>query len=222
MSEDHPTWARTARQTPIELVSSHPLEQLERPVLFIGGVHGDEPLGVRLAVDFLPWLRAQKATEISSWIMIPCINPDGFKAGTRVNGNGVDLNRNYPASNWSHEARAPRYSPGPHAGSELEIQALVRLITQVHPQLIVHFHSWKPCIVATGEPAKASAQLLAQCSGYELVKTIGYDTPGSLSQFGWYDQKIPVICIEESDDATPESTWPRFQPGLSALCRLRR
>ena len=36
-------------------------------------------------------------------------------------------------------------------------------------------------------------------SFYELKNTIGYDTPGSLGQYGFYDCNIPVICIEEQE-----------------------
>lgn len=209
-------WGETALGTPIALSASDELSQIKNPILMIGGVHGDEPEGVALAEGLLIELKQHHRIS-PPWILIPCLNPDGFAAGTRVNAAGVDLNRNYPSASWTPEAKAPRYWPGPNPGSELEIQHLTQLIKKVKPQLIIHFHSWNPCIVATGAGALPVAQLLAECSGYQVQETIGYDTPGSLSQYGWHDHQIPVICIEEQEGTTLESVWPRFAPAFRKI-----
>ena len=34
--------------------------------------------------------------------IIPVVNETGKAQNTRVNKNGVDLNRNFPTSNWEH------------------------------------------------------------------------------------------------------------------------
>jgi murein peptide amidase A len=65
-------------------------------------------------------------------------NPDGVAAGTRTNGRGVDLNRNFPWR-WRRGARGTYY-PGPRAGSEPETQALMRLVRRVRPQLGIYYH----------------------------------------------------------------------------------
>ena len=212
-----PRWRTTALSTPIELYASHPLQsaELNNCVLLMGGVHGDEPLGVELAQATLEWLRHEKS--VCPWIVIPCLNPDGLAANSRVNGRGVDLNRNYPASNWTKQDLKDRYYPGEAAGSEPEVKAVVHLIKTYEPKLLVHCHSWKPCVVCTGAPGKKWAKALADASGYDLTDSIGYDTPGSLSQYGWADREIPVICIEESDDASPGTTWNRFAAGMKTL-----
>ncbi|RYZ85807.1 MAG: murein peptide amidase A, partial [Proteobacteria bacterium] len=177
--------------------------------------------GVRLALDFLQWLQTSEANSPSeilhSWFLIPCLNVDGYLKNSRTNANGVDLNRNFPSSDWSPEAKAPRYSPGPNPASELEIQALVQLIEIERPSLIVHFHSWEPCIVYTGAAGKAAAQTLAGSTGYEVREDIGYPTPGSLGQYGWLDCKTPVVCIEEKEHAPLETVWSNFKPGLTKL-----
>jgi protein MpaA len=194
---------------------------LARPILLIGGVHGDEPEGVRLAKDTLNWLQAWTKNNTSAekapcpWIVIPCLNVDGFKKKTRVNGRNVDLNRNYPSLDWTTEHKAERYYPGTAPGSEAETLAIVELLQLQKPRLVIHCHSWKPMIVATGERAEADADRLARSSGYEAVPEIGYPTPGSLSRYGWHDHKIPIICIEEQDDLEDLDTiWPRFEYGM--------
>lgn len=209
-----PNWTHSDLGTPISLYSSAPLKQLkgQSPLLLMGGVHGDEPLGVLLAEKTLDFLKS--TTVQLPWILIPVLNVDGFKAGTRVNGRGVDLNRNYPSKSWSPECEKERYNPGPSPGSEAEIRAVVRLITECKPRIIIHCHSWKPMIVAAGASALRDAERLSRSSGYKVVPEIGYPTPGSLSQFGWVDHKIPVICIEEADETKPQDVWPNFAGGM--------
>ncbi len=206
------SWALSAGGKSIELFSAQ--HQTERPLLFIGGVHGDEPEGVELAQKFLLWLQKNNKPEFYSWLLIPCLNPDGYSKNERTNGNGVDLNRNFPSRDWSPESKAPRYFPGTHPGSEPEVQALVSLIQQKNPLAIIHFHSWKPCVVYTGAPGKALAEMIAHDTGYEAREDIGYPTPGSLGQYGWLEHQTPVICVEEQEHADLATIWPRFAPGL--------
>lgn len=216
------SWASTSAGTPIELYKkSHTLSDFsESPILFIGGVHGDEPEGVRLAEELLAWLKENENTcsdKIRPWLLIPCINPDGYSQDQRTNSKGVDLNRNFPCRDWTPEAKALRYSPGPSPGSEAEVQALVQLIEDEKPQLIVHFHSWEPCVVYTGAPGKKAAEILATDTGYECREDIGYPTPGSLGQYGWIEKSTPVICIEAQEQSDLDSVWPRFKKGLQLL-----
>jgi protein MpaA len=216
------SWKKTALGTPIALAASRSLSELknQRPILLMGGIHGDEPEGVALAEATLAWLKEQasKGTILAPWIVIPCLNVDGFRAQQRVNGRGVDLNRNYPARSWSPEITKERYHPGPSAGSEPEIQAVVEILKTYQPRLAIHCHSWNPCVVYSGDAGLRDAQRLADASGYSLQSDIGYPTPGSLSQFGFVDLGIPVICIEEQDKLTDLSRiWPRFAPAMREI-----
>lgn len=217
------SWIHTDLGTPVELFASHPLEQLKgkKPLLLMGGIHGDEPLGVLLAQQTLEFLKEDAASGkprvTLPWILIPCLNVDGYKRNTRVNGRGVDLNRNYPSKSWAPTAEKERYNPGPKPGSEAEIQGVVSLLQNYNPRVVIHCHSWKPMVVCAGEPGLRDAERLSRSSQYEVVPEIGYPTPGSLSQYGWWDNKIPVICIEEADEAAPNTVWPRFEDGIKEI-----
>ena len=217
---------KSAHGNPIQGYSSYPLQDRHSlrvpPFLFVGGVHGDEPEGVWLAEDLLRSLK-ENAT-LFPWILVPCLNPDGFFATPRerTNGNAVDLNRNFPSKDWSPEAKAPRYSPGPKPASEPETQLLVGLIQSQKPQTILHFHSWTtPCIVYTGN-GQQQALLFESSAGYPARPEIGYPTPGSLGQYGGVDQNIPVICVEEMEQAPREETWKRFQHAFAELLGIGR
>ncbi len=191
----------------------------QKPFLFIGGVHGDEPEGVEMAQKLLHWLtEAEKQHLLRPWILIPCINPDGYQKNERTNGHGVDLNRNFPSKDWSAEnTRGARYSPGPTPASEPEVAALVALIEKEKPEVIFHFHSWEPCVVYTGAPGKTYAEFISPGAGYPVREDIGYPTPGSLGQYGWQNHKIPVICVEEQEKIPIDEIWPRFQGGFKKL-----
>jgi Zinc carboxypeptidase len=85
----------------ISLGSNRP----EAPVLaFFGGVHGLEKIGSEVILSYL-----QTISRLLDWdeeflarlqksrlIFVPIVNPAGVYAGTRANGNGVDLMRNSP------------------------------------------------------------------------------------------------------------------------------
>ncbi|MCH2057460.1 MAG: DUF2817 domain-containing protein [Thalassotalea sp.] len=216
-------WATSAKGKNIALFASKPIVELvaERPLLFIGGVHGDEPEGVELAEKWLMWLIEHNQQYNAPWVLITCINPDGYNINERTNGNGVDLNRNFPSMCWSDECKAPRYFPGSSPGSEPEVKALAKLIEQIPPTLIIHFHSWEPSIVYSGDSAKHAAEILAQASGYKAQPDIGYPTPGSLGEYGANDLGIGVICIEEQEGEPLENVFPRFKAGLIELMSLK-
>ena len=208
------SWAKSAGGKAIELFCSEPITA-GSPILFVGGVHGDEPEGVRLATDLLQWL--QKCNITRDWVLIPCLNVDGYASQARTNAHGVDLNRNFPCKDWSPAAKSPRYFPGPKPASEPEVRALVQLIDQRKPSLIVHFHSWEACVVYTGAPGRPAAELIGADTGYKISEDIGYPTPGSLGQYGWFEKKIPVICVEAQEKTDLNSIWPIFGPGLRKL-----
>ncbi len=229
----NPTWAITRQGLTIPLWSSHSPEAIllqkgDYPILFIGGVHGDEPEGVWLAESFLHWIQSQylkRQHQMNSswpkqpWVLLPCLNPEGYAKLERTNSAGIDLNRNFPSPDWSPEVKAPRYNPGVKPGTEPEVQAAIKTIEVYKPKLIIHFHSWKPCVVYTGKPGEPVARSLSEHSGYPFHEDIGYPTPGSLGQYGWLSHQIPVICIEEQEGTVREHIWSRFHWALMDLIK---
>lgn len=214
MSIEEKHWCTSRKGRPIRLHASDRLKRSDHPLLVIGGVHGDEPEGVILAERTLQFLTQEAETVRTPWILIPCLNVDGFQAGERWNGAGVDINRNYPSRDWSPEYSKDRYFPGQEPGSEPEVKGIVQLIQDFDPRVIIHCHSWNPCVVYAGEPGRKDADRLGDSSGYEVRDDIGYPTPGSLSQYGWADHGIPVICIEEAEHTPADLIWKHFGPAM--------
>ncbi|MBV8638807.1 MAG: succinylglutamate desuccinylase/aspartoacylase family protein [Candidatus Eremiobacteraeota bacterium] len=68
-----------------------------------GGVHGDEPAGVLALLRLVESGMLDRAFSYRIW---PCTNPTGFDARTRVNADGVDINRTFGRGGTSPEASA--------------------------------------------------------------------------------------------------------------------
>ena len=149
-------------------------------IYLIAGVHGDEPESVFVLKQLFSWLQLQNI--IKPIIVIPAVNPDGLAAGTRVNGNGVDLNRNWPCSNWSNKFAESRYNPGARPLSEPENIFLYNLFKQFKPSIILSFHTLRP-MLNPNPHAKNVANYLAKYNNYKVVDYIGYPTPGSLGSY---------------------------------------
>ncbi|MAF92015.1 MAG: DUF2817 domain-containing protein [Bdellovibrionota bacterium] len=211
-------WTRSAGKLDISLHSSFKITGTahKNPILFIGGVHGDEPEGVKMADELLNYLKESPSFS-TDWVLIPCLNPDGFKKNQRVNANAVDLNRNFPSICWSSDYEKDRYFPGNSPASEPEIKALVDLIDKIKPQLIIHFHSWEPCIVYSNEKARLAAELFSSMCDYPIKSDIGYPTPGSLGEYAGNDLNLGVICIEEKEGEALENVFPKFKPAFEIL-----
>lgn len=67
------------------------------------GVHGNEPAG---PMALLELLRRRAFPEGLNYVLFPLVNPIGLTAGTRENGDGIDLNRDYGFAARSAETRA--------------------------------------------------------------------------------------------------------------------
>lgn len=57
------------------------------------GIHGDEPAGPYTLLKLLQ--EENFFCELFNWTLFPILNPVGFSLGTRENGEGIDLNRDY-------------------------------------------------------------------------------------------------------------------------------
>lgn len=182
-------------------------------VLFIGGVHGDEPEGVDLAQSILE----RSSSSSRGFDLITCLNPDGLMLKTRTNFNGVDLNRNFPSQDWSLSVSPSRYFSGTKPGSEPEVAALLQILSRQKYKYLVHFHSFTPSITFTGNPAAPLASQIAQLVGYPVQDDIGYPTPGSLGQYGWLDLATPVICFEIQEGLPTPQIESLFIPAVELL-----
>ncbi len=179
-----------------EIIAFRTDPKSESYIYLMAGVHGDEVEGVYVCSKLFDWLKGHEDLDIPL-VVIPILNVDGYRMGTRTNARGVDLNRNLPSGNWSKESREAKYFPGENALSELENQYLVKLFNKYKPKFIVSIHSWKPMINYNGAGCKSAAEIMHAHNGYKMVDEIeGHPTPGSLGEFGPEKYKTPVLTFE--------------------------
>lgn len=168
-------------------------------LLVFAAIHGEEPETTYALSRAL----RQLAEPPEHCAVVLAANPDGLIRGTRGNARGVDLNRNFPSRDWRpapvthrstlEDASDVLLSPGAHAASEPEVQALLALIGELRPRAVVALHAPLACIDdANGSPL---GHRLAQRTGMPLVRDVGYPTPGSFGSWGT-DHGVPVVTYE--------------------------
>jgi protein MpaA len=216
LAEETLLLARSVEGRPIRL---YVLGNGDLHVLILAGFHGNEPTGAQLADSLLTYLRQNPAACEGRRVAIaPAVNPDGLLRHERTNANGVDLNRNFPASNWSR-ARTGRDSRGRVPGSEPETQAAMVAVHLTEPARILSIHSidrGRQCNNYDG-PAAALAQAMSARNGYPARPQMGYDTPGSFGTWAGVDRRIPTITLELPRDASGDQCWAANRDALLAF-----
>jgi len=171
-------------------------------IVVLASIHGDES---ETTVVVSEALRCVPRGDLQAAVIL-CGNPDGMLHGTRGNGRGVDLNRNFPTSNWSsdpvfyktraNDARDIALSPGAEPASEPETGALLALLKRLNPRAVVSLHSALACVDDAG--ASHLGRQLADRCGLPFLTEIGYPTPGSMGTWAG-EQGLNLVTLELED-----------------------
>jgi protein MpaA len=158
-------------------------------LLIVASIHGDETGGTPLVLHLIEFLETRGDLVNSRRIVIiPRANPDGMARGSRYNARGIDLNRNFNASNWF-----AGYRTGEVPFSEPETRAIAKVIQTYPPNQIISIHQPFECIDYDG-PGEEMALRLSEYSDLPLRKLGG--KPGSLGSYAGDDKGIPTITLE--------------------------
>lgn len=123
-----------------------------KPKLFlVSSTHGNERVIIWALYNFMKQIcnnwKNDEALEFLRWnvefIVIPIINPSGYTNATRINGNGVDLNRNFPSdwANGTSDSTQTTYR-GPSALSEKEAVICDNILKNEKPDFVVDYHNF--------------------------------------------------------------------------------
>ncbi|MEA5098623.1 MAG: M14 family zinc carboxypeptidase [Burkholderiaceae bacterium] len=183
-----------ARDYPADGKRSRPLR-----VLLIGGIHGDEPTAAAIVFRWMESIHLPIAHSME-WRVAPVVNPDGLFATpqTRMNANGVDLNRNFLSPDgtqdalqyWQQRTKSdPRRFPGQTPLSEPESRWVHDEIERFQPDVVVSIHAplGELDFDGSAEPPRRFGRLT-----YNRIGVY----PGSLGNYGNGHRQIPVITIE--------------------------
>jgi hypothetical protein len=228
-----PAAVRSVKGRALWVSDVRPLQPRLR-VLVVGAIHGDEPSSAAVAFH---WIRlAGQMSGVSApavhWRFVPVLNPDGVfsQPPRRVNGNGVDLNRNFSTPNWERDARQywekrarkdPRRWPGAKPLSEPESRFLHEQMRDFKPQLIVSIHAPYGVLDFDGPvlpPSRLGSLYLHQVGIF----------PGSLGNYGGVHSGVPVVTIELPNatrtprDAEMRQMWLDLLRWMNARLALAR
>jgi protein MpaA len=150
-------------------------------------------------------------------VVAPIVNPDGFFANTRQNGNGIDPNRNLPTKDWDWLANkvwaqynmSPGKYPGERSGSEAESKLQVYLINKYKPDKIISVHAPLGFLDYDGPGDQKYYNLIRleqrakflglniEANTKKFLKLVDFRFfPGSLGNYAGNERRIPTYTVE--------------------------
>jgi protein MpaA len=186
------------------------------PIILHGGIHGNEKSSTILLQSLIEHLESNPGAIPSNHgvIIIPVVNPDGYATGSRLNANNVDLNRNFPASNWKSSVTVPGgtypQGGGTQPLSEPESRALANFVASQGARLVLSYHAIGPLAAANEAGDSLSlARTYGQKAGIpsygnDTGDTFDYDTTGAFDDWLAQAHGRPSILIELSTFSSNE------------------
>jgi len=202
----------------------------ENEYLIVAGIHGGyEWNTVALANQLITHIN-QNPEVIPSDVtlfIIRNMNPDGearsHDVDGRVNNNGVDLNRNFPADNWVADWDRNGcwiYRPttgGAYAGSEPETRTVMSFIGSRRLKAMISYHSAALGVFPGGVPwtkeSKRLANVLAKATSYAYPPIdTGCEYTGTLADWAVENGVGAAVDMELADHKNTD-----FEKNLKAL-----
>ena len=174
----------------------------------ISTMHGNE----RSTKRILTSLRDGRPIRgIDLWV-VPLYNPDGYARGTRRNGRGVDLNRNYPRG-WAD--LDGRYESGRGPASEPETQAMMAFLSEIKPHRIVSLHQPLNGVDVDSKKPRFARRIANALNLPRTSLNCGGVCHGTMTS--WYNAKFKGAALTVEYAAKPSRKRMRVQAPRALL-----
>lgn len=201
----------------VELIKYYATKEVKGGVYFIPLVNPD---GVRLVLDGKDWIECEK---LRNYVYNINNNSDNFSLW-KANGEGVDLNVNFDAL-WGEGLQnvfcpASENFVGFYPNSEREVRNLISFMLKEPIDLTLSYHTKGEVIyygfeVLSEESLNRDlefAQVIADITGYEILKT--YGSVGGFSDWVSLQLDIPAFTVEVGNPNTPHPIGVEFLPEI--------
>lgn len=214
--------------------------------MLLYGIHAREVITVESALHFVGTLcgegeeasRANKVLDEVSFVIVPVANPSGkhlVDEGNlcmRVNGRGVDLNRNFGDDHVENVGEGSKLGDetyhGPRGFSEAESLIIKSILEEERPDIYVSVHSGSYLLGTPfgydGDKAPPTEEQLVKllrpinekyckggCKIGTLAQTVGYLNKGCDIDYVTEHVRIPVAFTWEIYRGEPNSGWAGAQ-----------
>jgi len=184
----------------------------EKTLVFFGAIHGVESNTAQLLRNWVTELEINynSIPKDVTVIVIPELNPDGVKLHTRFNANNVDLNRNFETAHWQQKTyfhgKTFPLGGGIKPFSEPETRAIIDLISENDPDLVISYHSAAAYTIPSSLTVDLG-RIYSKESGYKFIaptktNAFTYTITGAYGTWA-VEHNVPSIIIEL---ATPDKT----------------
>ena len=198
-----PVWQRELKSTAGRPIEISQFGQGPLRVLVLGSLYGNEPESIQLIDAFARDLMTQRASQVATLLVIRTPNPDGLAEHMRTNQNGVDLNRNFP-SIWF--TAHPDRLTGPHAGSEIETQHLLQVLSEFQPDRVIHIRSSigvRPLVLFNSRAVDVRRNM-AQFSDIDSGTFGGQYKSGSFEEYVSLTAKLDLLTVQLPTEGFPQ------------------
>lgn len=170
-------------------------------------MHGNETTTTKAALDYFSFLQNNTSEEVEeilsrvTFYLIPILNPDGAAAYTRVNANGVDLNR---------DAKELK---------EVESRILRQILEDLNPDYCFNLHDQRTIFSAGDTNAPATLSFLAPANDEE--RTINSVRETAMRIIAGIHNDLEEVLPERigryDDTFNPNCTGDQFQQIVPTL-----
>ncbi len=209
-------WSRVHRSTDRRPIETVRLGAGPRRIAILGSLHGDETQSVALVEELARHLRQHpEALGSTTVLLVKTPNPDGCAVRSPYNVHGVDLNRNFPSANWK---ALPNQRAGARAASEAETKALVKMLDEFRPNLLVHLKDSRNEAAVNGEGAdEGAAERVARTVNGKALHGLGARTSGSVENYAATLLDCPSVTLLSALESSDRAAWAANREALLSL-----